>query len=285
MSLNDALAYGQNALEQSFIPSARLDARLLLAHSSGLSREAMLLDMKKPLAAPEWDDFKALVARRAAREPLSHIVCRREFWGCHFYVTKDTLDPRPDSETLIEEALKCFPNKAAPLRILDLGTGTGCLLLTLLKEYPNARGTAVDISPAALDVAKINCHNLGLEQRVEFALQCWGKGLSGSYDLIISNPPYIEEGAIAALEPEVALYEPRLALTGGEDGLQCYRELAPDIASLLADDGFSILEFGKGQEHQVAAILATSHLQTISFGSDLSGTVRCITVTSKTNKR
>lgn len=285
ITLNDALAYGQVALEQALIPSSRLDARILLEHASCLSREQVVFDPQRLLSAGQWDMFKHLVTRRADREPVSHIINRREFWGYHFYVTKDTLDPRPDSETLIEAALKCFPDKDNPLKILDLGTGTGCLLLTLLSEYRNAMGTAVDISPAALEVAKRNCHHLGLEQRVEFILQCWGNGLNGSFDLIISNPPYIEEAAIAALEPEVVRYEPHLALSGGEDGLQCYRDIAPDIARLLTDDGISILEFGKEQEEHVTDILATHHLKKLSYAYDLAGIARCIIVTLETNKR
>jgi release factor glutamine methyltransferase len=285
ITLQAALAAAHESLSASLIPSYRLDARLLLEYATGLSREIIAGYPEREITAAEWEAYTALIARRAAREPLSHITGQREFWGLPFDVTADTLDPRPDSETLIEAALQYFPDKNAKLRILDLGTGSGCLLLSLLSEYQQARGTGIDISPAALEVAKRNSIALKLEERTDFILQSWGKGLSGSYDLIITNPPYIENTVIKTLEPEVASYEPHLALSGGEDGLDCYRALAPDIAALLTPGGVSIIEFGQGQEHDVTIIMAAHQLRAVSYGYDLGGITRCVTVTPELHFR
>jgi release factor glutamine methyltransferase len=283
ITVRDALAYAWPLLEQSLIPGYRLDARLLLEHVTGLSREAITGHPETSLLPAQFVAYKELLARRVLREPVSHIIQKREFWGLHFYVTKDTLDPRPDSETLIEAVLARFPDREAPLTILDLGTGTGCLLLTLLTEYPNARGTAVDISPAALEVARHNSVHLGVGARTEFNLSSWGETLTGNFDLIISNPPYIEEADIASLEPEVAHYEPHLALSGGRDGLECYRALAPRINALLRADGIAVLECGKGQENDVSTILLAHNIHRVSYAYDLAGVARCVIATKNTN--
>jgi len=279
ITIHAALLYARALLKQSRIESYVLDSRLLLTYVTDFSYEVIAGTPERCLDIAQFESYKQLVERRANREPIAHILNRREFWGLDFYVTKDTLDPRPDSETLVEAALRYFPDKTKPLRILDLGTGTGCLLLALLTEYKNAAGTGIDISLGALEVAKRNALHLGLAQRTEFILQYWGTGLTGNYDLIISNPPYIEEGVIPTLEPEVAQYEPHLALSGGVDGLDCYRALIPDIATLLADNGIAVIEFGKGQEHYVTEILATHYLRVVGYGQDLAATVRCVIAT------
>lgn len=271
-TLNEARAL----LRSVGIPTYQLDSRVLLEHATGKTREIIAGYPETLLELEEQEIFFTLIKRRASYEPIAHLTGKREFWGREFIVTRDTLDPRPDSETLIEQALKLFPDKNTPLRILDLGTGTGCLLLTLLAEFPSAQGIGVDISDAALHVAKKNSSNLGLEKRVQFTLQCWASGIDGSFDLIISNPPYIKSADLTLLQPEVSLYEPRIALTGGIDGLDCYRAIAPDIARLLSDSGYAILEFGLGQETAISEILLTHHLQPISYGIDLAGIIRCV---------
>lgn len=286
MSLPPPLAKAKARLREAGIPSYALDAELLLAHVLGISREQVVFFPKKEVSPTEMAKFEGFVARREAREPMAHLLGKREFFGRDFTVTKDTLDPRPDSETLIEAVLKAYPNRNLPLKILDFGTGTGCLLLTLLCEFPNAEGRGVDKSPAALDVAKKNARELKLETRVAFEVNNWGEGLAGTYDAIITNPPYIKEEDVALLAPEVSRFEPRLALVGGEDGLACYRELAPHIARLLASDGKAVLEFGQGQAEDVAAIMEENQMEVVAYHQDLAGITRCITVQrSKRMKR
>lgn len=213
------------------------------------------------------------IARRKAGEPVAKILGHKGFWSLELAVSGDTLDPRPDSETLIAAVLKHFPNKAAPLRILDVGTGSGCLLLALLSEYPNATGVGVDISHNALAIARKN----GAKYAATFEWRdCtqpdWTKEL-GTFDVIISNPPYIPTKEIATLDKET-LYDPQLALDGGEDGLTPYRILAPSLPTLRTKDGHIFLEIGQGQEKDVKAIMAP--LPSIAEYRDLSGIVRCL---------
>jgi len=258
------------------IPSARLDARLLVGHGLELSNTQLFSRPERPVSDEEAARVEAIIARRERREPVSHILGKREFWSLSFTVTADTLDPRPDTETLIEAVLAAVPDRAAPLKILDFGTGTGCIPLTLLSELPNARAVAVDISAAALAVARDNAAALGLSSRIAFVEGSWGQGLDGSFDIITSNPPYIPEAEIDALEPEVATWEPRGALAGGKDGLDCYRALGPDIARLLGPAGLVVLEVGQGQPDDVVAIMAASGLALKEVRADLGGIGRCL---------
>lgn len=270
------LQQAKQSLKLADIPSYVLDAELLMAKALNISREQVICYPLRELSEQESGDFEKLLQRRIKREPMAHILEKREFWGREFKVSCDTLDPRPDSETLIEAALGLFDDKDKPLKILDFGTGTGCLLLTLLSELPNSEGVAVDISEKALSVAKENACKLGLAKRVGFIVSFWGVEVEGKYDLIISNPPYIKSDEIDGLEPEVSGYEPISALDGGASGLECYRQLAPFIASLLSDNGFAILEVGIGQADDVRAILEGAGLTFISCKKDLAGVKRCI---------
>jgi len=258
------------------IDSARLDARILVAHALGLEPMQVFTRPERELTPAEAEAIEALAQRRERREPVSHILGQREFWSLSFAVTADTLDPRPDTETLIQAVLDRIPNREAPVRLLDFGTGTGCILLTLLSELSKAKGIGVDQSVAALDVAKANARSLGLDTRAVFMPGNWGADLHGSFDVIVSNPPYIPEAEVDGLEPEVARWEPRSALAGGADGLDCYRALIPDAARLLAPGGILALEFGQGQEQAVATILAAHGLKTEEQRSDLGGIIRCI---------
>lgn len=276
LTVHAALTESRHLLKAAEISTYHLDSRILLEYSTGKSRETIAGHPEIELTIEETQLFFTLIKRRAAYEPIAHLIGKREFWGREFKVTHNTLDPRPDSETLIEQALKLFPDKNAPLRILDLGTGTGCLLLTLLKEYPFAKGIGVDIHFPALKVAQENTLNLGLEKRVQFILQCWAAGIKGCFDLIISNPPYITSADLALLQPEVSLYEPHIALEGGIDGLDCYRMIAPSLSPLLSDEGYAILEFGCGQETDISTILMTHQMQPILYSSDLGGIIRCV---------
>ena len=242
-TIGECLTGGAARLAAAGVPSPKREARLLLAHALGIETAVVI-------GYPEWPvaqdaAYRALIERRAAREPLSHLTGRREFWSLDFTVTPDTLDPRPDSETVVEAALEKFPDRAAPVSILDLGAGTGCLLLALLHELPKASGVGVDIQPEAVAVARDNAERLGLGSRARFVVGNWGESLTGAFDLIVGNPPYIPTGDIAGLQREVARYEPRRALDGGPDGLDCYRALAGDVARLLATRGTAILEFGR----------------------------------------
>lgn len=258
------------------IDSARLDARLLVAEVLGVEPNTIFTRPETPLSPEQAAKAEELAARRAAREPMSHILGRRGFWTLTLKVTADTLDPRGDTETVVEAVLDVLADRDRPWRLLDFGTGTGAILLALLSELPNATGLAVDRSAAALAVARANAQSLGMDERAMFVQGDWGTGLHGLFDAIVSNPPYIPDQDIAGLEPEVARFEPRLALAGGADGLDCYRALAPDLARLLAPGGVAALEVGQGQDEPVSELLRAAGLQVQPPRRDLAGIARCV---------
>ncbi len=264
------------AMRAAGIPDAPMDARLLLCHASGLSREDLLRDPTQPVVASAAGDFETLVERRLRREPVSHLLCRREFWGLEFEVSAAVLDPRPDSETLIEAALEMLPERDAPINILDLGTGSGCLLLALMSEFPSARGLGVDISPAALSVARANAQALGMADRASFRHADWGREIDAKFDLVVANPPYIAAPEIAYLAPEIRRHEPRLALDGGPDGLRAYREIANIINDLLAPNGLFVVECGARQAADVRALLEHANLRIRGIRADLGGLPRAL---------
>ncbi|MBT5374932.1 MAG: peptide chain release factor N(5)-glutamine methyltransferase [Rhodospirillaceae bacterium] len=276
LTVAGALDMATARLKGAGIPSPRQEGRLLLADALSVSPEKLVLEPGLSLQEAEYARFEAALEKREKRMPMAQVLGRREFWSRSFKVTADTLDPRPDSETLISSVLSAFPDQDAPLRLLDLGTGTGCLLLTLLSEYPQASGLGIDLSDAACRVAVENATSLGLASRVIFAVGDWGRGLDGTYDVIVSNPPYIPEAEIETLAAEVADFEPRLALSGGADGLACYRDLMPDITRLLAPGGGAFLEIGQGQAGDVSALAETEGMALVSEIPDLSGIVRCL---------
>lgn len=249
----------------------RLDAELLMAHAAGVAREVLLLQLRD-MTAPEG--FAAMVERRLAHEPVSHITGRRDFWTLSLAVTPDVLIPRPDTETLMEAAVAHFRGTAGPRRILDLGTGSGALLLAALDQWPEARGLGIDISAAALDVARGNAQRCGLANRAEFRQGDWFAGLEERFDLILANPPYIRTGT--ALAPEVAEHEPHDALFAGPDGLDAYRRIAPNLAARLAPGGLAAIEIGFDQQDDASRLFAGQGL-TISVSTDLGGRPRCIT--------
>lgn len=228
------------------------EARLLLAHALNTTYEKVYLDQDRLISEEEEASFDSLIQRRAQHEPLSKIREYREFWSLPFRVTKDTLDPRPDSETLIEAVIACTPDKTQSLRILDLGTGTGCLLLSLLHEYPNSTGVGVDLSERAITIAQENAFHLHLQERSAFMVGNWGEAIAGTFDIIISNPPYIKTSEL--LQPEVALYDPELSLFGGVDGLECYRSLSEQIPMLSQVNTKVFLEIGLGQLTPIKAL-------------------------------
>lgn len=244
-TIQSLLLYGAKKL--SHLNTPHLDARILLQEASNLKREQIHLEPDIKLQQEIIELYKSFIERRVQNEPVAKIIGKKAFWKDEFIVTKDTLDPRPDSETLISGVLEIFPDQTKALKILDLGTGSGCLILSLLREYPNAYGIASDLSIKALKVAKQNAESLGFNKRISFIQQSWAEALKGEFDLIISNPPYIATDEILELEKDVKLYDPLLALDGGKDGLDPYRYLADNIYPLLKKEAYVILEFGYGQ--------------------------------------
>jgi release factor glutamine methyltransferase len=269
------------ALAAAGIDNVRFEARLLLAHAAGLSAEQLIARGAEPAPAGVAERLRALTARRVLREPMAYILGEREFWGLPFKVSPAVLVPRPDSETLIEAALALMPDRQRPWRILDLGVGSGCLLLTLLREYPAASGVGLELSEEALAVAQANAEALGVDMRARLVLgdwqqPDWHQRLGGPFDLLVSNPPYIEAGAIERLMPEVARFEPRLALDGGPDGLAAYRNIATAAPALMAPDGRVLVESGEGQVTEISRIFASAGLAMEAPWRDLAGIDRVV---------
>ena len=253
MTAAEALRAAVARLAAAGVPEAAGDARRLLAHALGVALGRLTLVLPDELSSEVAAVFDALVARRAARVPVGQLVGRRTFWGREFRVTADVLDPRPETEVLVAEAL------ARPFsRVVDLGTGTGCVLLSLLAERRGAEGTGVDLSAAALAVAQGNARDLGLAAR--FVRSDWWAGVAGVFDLIVSNPPYIAAAEMAVLAPEVRAHEPAMALTDGGDGLGAYRAILAGAAAHLAPGGRVLLEIGPTQGAAVLALAAAAGL-------------------------
>ena len=258
------------------VENPRGEAWLLLAAASGVERATLLAGAVPTLTDEQDAALEALVRRRERREPIAYILGAKEFWSLSFEVDPAVLIPRPETETVVEAALAQIGEMTAALRILDLGTGSGCLLLALLSELPSATGLGIDHSPAALALAMRNAERLGLGMRAQFQQGSWGEWLHERFDLIVSNPPYVAEAEWDRLQPEIRCFEPKPALVAGPDGLAVYRELAPDCARLLAMDGALALEIGLGQTDAVTAILAGEGLEVIERRRDLAGIERCL---------
>ena len=252
-------------LKAAGIEEPRREARLILAAALGTNAAGLM-------ARNEVDRsvYDPLLARREAREPLAYITGRKEFWGLEFAVSPATLIPRPDTETLVEAVLE---SGLQPRTMLDLGTGTGCLLLAVLHEFPAAFGIGVDINPAAAALARHNAQSLGLSARAAFLAGSWAESLSQKFDLVLSNPPYIEHGHLATLMPEVQNHEPGTALDGGADGLTAYRAIIADLPRILAPGGLAMLELGAGQAISVAALAAAAGFS-CTLRPDLAGIER-----------
>ena len=284
LSRDMTVAQARRALADAFrragLDSPELDARLLVGHALGLDHTGLTIESGRSLGDDPARALAALAARRLGREPVARILGVKEFWGLPLRLNEATLVPRPETETVVEAALAAIdPQGAGPrtraLRIADLGTGSGALLLALLTELPNATGIGTDISREALEAARDNAGRLGLAARAAFAASDFGAALTGTFDLMVSNPPYIASGDIAMLAPEVR-HDPRRALDGGADGLACYRTIAGQAPELLKPTGHLVVELGIGQEPDVAALFRAAGLAPSSARRDLAGIPRAL---------
>lgn len=267
-------------LRKTGIEEASLDARLLISHIIPVTEIDFAINADQTVSNEQQNLIDILVQKREKRIPMSQIFGEKEFWSLSFKVTRDTLTPRPDSETLIEIALNEFEDKNATLSILDLGTGSGCLLLTLLSELKNAIGLGIDVSTSAIKVANENAKNLSLNKRATFLKSNWFEKLSKTkkFDLIIANPPYIGLNEKPELAPEVCEHEPHSALFAGEEGLDDYRKIAADIAGYMSEKSIIILEIGYSQSSAVKDIFAQKGFKNINLFQDLGGRDRCLLI-------
>ncbi|MET0276984.1 MAG: peptide chain release factor N(5)-glutamine methyltransferase [Pseudorhodoplanes sp.] len=264
-------------LEQADKETPALDARLLIGHVLNLDHTAMASNPERTLSMDERVSIARFAERRLAGEPVARILGHREFWGLPFALSKATLVPRPETETIVEAALDALGGRRNDrLRILDLGTGTGALLLALLHELKNASGIGTDLDTEAIATAQANAQALGLIDRAEFLRQDFSTGLALSFDLVVSNPPYIPTQHIEALAPEVREHDPKLALDGGTDGLDAYRTIAKQLPALLAAEGTAVLEIGIGQASDVEAIFHASGFALREARPDLAEIVRAL---------
>lgn len=273
----EALRRAAARLAAAGVASPRLDAELLAAHVLGCDRARLVVLGSAPVPEAEAARFETLVAARLARRPLAQILGRREFWSLSFAVTEATLDPRPDSETLIETVLRRLgARRDEALAILDLGTGTGCLLAALLGECRNAGGLGVERSPAAAAVARGNLAALGLDRRAAVVEGDWLAGIAGRFDLVVANPPYIPAADYHALAPEIRLFEPQGALVGGADGLDAYRAIFAELPRVLAPGALVAVEIGVTQGDAVTALMAEAGLAALERDRDLAGIERVL---------
>jgi release factor glutamine methyltransferase len=264
------------ALSAAGAADPRRQARRLVSGSLAIPPADLFGHPDRALDEQQISRVRALLRRMVAGEPLSRIFERREFWGLEFSLSADTLDPRPDTETVIAAVLRRAPDRSAPLRLLDLGTGTGCLLLALLAEFPEASGVGIDIAEGAVRTATRNAVNLGLSDRARFIVGDWATAVSGKFDAILANPPYIASEALALLPREVACHDPWRALDGGNDGLRSHRAIAEAAPRLLFPHGILATEIGAGQADAVATIMKDNSLVVVGIENDLAGIARCV---------
>ena len=271
----DFVVWGSRTLTAAGVPGdARREVRLLLAHAEGVTPETLFAYPERMVANDAT--ARSMVERRAAREPVSRIIGKRAFWKHEFEIGPGVLDPRPDTETLIDVVLRRRPDRDAVLRLADLGVGSGCILLSLLAEYPTARGVGIDIDAQALDTAARNARSLRLQDRCDLARGSWCDALEGRFQVIVSNPPYIETGALAGLEPEVRDHDPARALDGGDDGLDAYRAIVRAAPGRLTPGGLLAVEIGCDQGPAVRDMLAGAGLAAVEVQPDLAGLDRIV---------
>ncbi len=281
MKLHEILVKTRKAFEAAGIENAALDARLIVRQGGNFTDSDLIAGGEAPLLAQIIENIIKLSSRRIAGEPVSRLSGGREFWGLSYKISPETLDPRPDTETLVEAALKWARKQGdKPLRILDLGTGSGCILITLLSELTHATGVGIDISAGALSISRENSETLGVAGRAEFRRGSWWEGVQEgeSYDLIVSNPPYIPAAEIESLAVEVRNHDPILALSGGVDGLDAYKIILKDLKKCLVCGGRALFEIGQGQEKALARLVDESNMYVYDSYRDLGGILRVVEI-------
>ena len=275
-TIGDAVQSVRTGLHAAGIPSAHLDARVLVGHALGMNSTEIFIGSQRPLTDEELKRIHALRARRQSREPIAYILGEREFWGLRFAVTPATLIPRPDSETVVEAVLSCVGDTDRDITVLDLGVGSGCLLLSVLHELPRARGVGVDISSDALAVARLNASSLGLSTRTSWLCSDWASSIRGRFNIVIANPPYVRRTDQERLAPDITLFEPPVALYGGTSGLAAFDRILPDLPRLLVPHGRAFLEIGADQAQAMKARAAGHGLTCAGLFKDLGAQPRCL---------
>jgi release factor glutamine methyltransferase len=277
METRDTLVAGVTvALSAAGFEEPRRHACRLVASALGISRADLFGNPDRAVDEQQISRIRVMLGRMVAREPLSRILGTREFWGLEFALSAETFDPRPETETVVDVVLRRNPDRCAPLRFLDLGTGTGCLLLALLGEFPAAIGVGIDIAEGAVSTATCNALALGFANRALFVVGDWGAAVSAEFNAVVANPPYIPSGDLWLLPREVACHDPWRALDGGEDGLMAYRAIATHLPRLLASNGIFVTEVGVDQADAVGAVMRNNGLALDGIEKDLAGISRCV---------
>jgi release factor glutamine methyltransferase len=275
MNIKNILGEGKSILQKNKISNPQLDCEILLSSSIERNKEYIILNPKENLNPEQLEKFKGLIERRKKSEPVAHLINKKEFWKDEFFVNKDVLIPRPDTELIIEQVLKIY-SKSVQIQVLDIGTGSGCILLSIIKERPNFYGTGIDISKKSINVSKFNAKQLNLLNRVKFFHSSVDNFNIGKYDLIVSNPPYIESLNLKYLEKDVINFEPKLALSGGLDGFSKIRKVINKSRTLIKKNGKFILEIGFNQKNKVKKILKEEGFYINKAVKDYGNNDRCI---------
>ena len=275
MNIENILNEGINILQKNKIANPQLDSEILLSNSIKRDKKHIILNPKEILNSDQLVKFKSLIERRKKGEPIAYLINKKEFWKDEFFVNKDVLIPRPDSELIIEQVLKIY-SKDVQLQVLDIGTGSGCILLSILKERSNFYGTGIDISKKSINVSKFNAKQLNLTNRVKFFHSSVDNFNNGKYDIIVSNPPYIEQLSLKYLEKDVVNFEPKLALSGGFDGFSKIRKVINKTSNLIKKNGKFILEIGFNQKNRVKEILKKEGFYINKSIKDYGNNDRCI---------
>ena len=275
MNIENVLNEGIDILQKNKIANPQLDSEILLSNSIKRDKKHIILNPKEVLSSEQLGKFKSLIERRKKGEPIAYLINKKEFWKDEFFVNKDVLIPRPDSELIIEQVLKIY-SKDDQLQILDIGTGSGCILLSILKERSSFYGTGIDISKKSINVSKFNAKQLNLTNRVKFFHSSVDNFNNGKYDIIVSNPPYIEQLSLKYLEKDVANFEPKLALSGGFDGFSKIRKVINKTSNLIKKNGKFILEIGFNQKNKVIKILKEEGFYINKAIKDYGNNDRCI---------
>ena len=275
MNIENTLNHGMNILKANRIANPYLDSEILLSKSINKDKKHIILNLKEILSKEQLNDFNTFIERRKKGEPIAYLINKKEFWKDEFYVNKDVLIPRPDTELIIEQVLKIY-SKESRLQILDIGTGSGCILLSILKERPNFHGTGIDISKKSINVSKFNAKQLNLTNRVKFLHSSVDNFKIGKYDIVVSNPPYIKLLSLKYLEKDITSFEPKLALSGGFDGFSKIRKVISKTKTLLKKNGKFILEIGFNQKNKVKEILKKEGFYVNKSIKDYGNNDRCI---------